>query len=77
MTAGTTPQTLLREAFPERPALDMALSHALLLRVAEGARPAAVRIYEPARRSPSASSTPTPPASPRPATPRAPTATSR
>ena len=47
MTARTTPQTLLREAFPERPALDMAVSHALLLRVAEGARPAAVRIYEP------------------------------
>jgi lipoate-protein ligase A len=47
MTAGTTPQTLLREAFPGRPALDMALSHALLLRVAEGARPATVRIYEP------------------------------
>ena len=47
MTAGTTPQTLLREAFPDRPVLDMALSHALLLRVAEGARPGTVRIYEP------------------------------
>ena len=39
---------LLREAFPERPALDMALSHALLLRVAERARPPAARVYEPA-----------------------------
>ena len=38
---------LLHEAAPERPVLDMALSHALLLRIAEGARPAAVRIYEP------------------------------
>ena len=38
---------LLREGFTDRPVLDMALSHALLLRVAEGARPAAVRIYEP------------------------------
>jgi octanoyl-[GcvH]:protein N-octanoyltransferase len=47
MTAGTAPRTLLADAFPQRPALDMALSHALLLRVAEGARPAAVRVYEP------------------------------
>jgi lipoate-protein ligase A len=38
---------LIREASPERPVLDMALSHALLERVAEGARPAAARIYEP------------------------------
>ena len=38
---------LLREGFPERPALDMALSHALLLRVAERARPPATRVYEP------------------------------
>jgi octanoyl-[GcvH]:protein N-octanoyltransferase len=41
------PTQLLREASPGRPVLDMALSHALLLRVAEGARPGAVRIYEP------------------------------
>ena len=41
------PHALLADAFPERPVLDMALSHALLLRVAEGARPATVRIYEP------------------------------
>src|SRR5215210_2750205 len=47
MTAGTAPRTLLADAFPQRPALDMALSHALLLRVAEGARPPAVRVYEP------------------------------
>ncbi|HKG63446.1 MAG TPA: hypothetical protein VKB28_05230 [Solirubrobacteraceae bacterium] len=47
MTAGTAPRTLLADAFPQRPALDMALSHALLLRVAEGTRPAAVRVYEP------------------------------
>jgi len=40
-------QLLIREAAPGRPLLDMALSHALLLRVAEGARPAVVRIYEP------------------------------
>ena len=47
MTAGTPATTLLREGFPERPALDMALSHALLLRVADGARPPVVRVYEP------------------------------
>ena len=41
------PRALLADAFPERPVLDMALSHALLLRIAEGARPATVRIYEP------------------------------
>jgi octanoyl-[GcvH]:protein N-octanoyltransferase len=40
---------LLRQAFSERPALDMAVSHALLLRVAERARPPAVRVYEPGR----------------------------
>ena len=39
---------LLRERFPERPALDMAVSHALLLRVGERARPPAARVYEPA-----------------------------
>ena len=38
---------LIRAASPGRPLLDMALSHALLLRVAEGARPAVLRIYEP------------------------------
>ena len=38
---------LLREGFPERPLLDMAVSHALLLRVAERARPPATRVYEP------------------------------
>ncbi len=39
---------LLREGFTDRPVLDMAVSHALLLRVADRARPAAVRVYEPA-----------------------------
>ena len=38
---------LLRDGFPGRPVLDMAVSHALLRRVAERARPAAVRVYEP------------------------------
>ncbi len=47
MTVESVPQTLLRDAFPQRPALDMALSHALLLRVAERARPSVVRVYEP------------------------------
>lgn len=47
MPAGTLPAQLLREGFADRPALDMAVSHALLLRVADRARPAAVRIYEP------------------------------
>jgi octanoyl-[GcvH]:protein N-octanoyltransferase len=47
MTSGAAPRTLLADAFPQRPALDMALSHALLLRVADGDRPAAVRVYEP------------------------------
>ena len=37
----------LHDAFPQRPALDMALSHALLMRVADRARPSVVRIYEP------------------------------
>jgi octanoyl-[GcvH]:protein N-octanoyltransferase len=41
------PTQLIRAASPGRPVLDMALSHALLLRVAEGARPGVVRIYEP------------------------------
>ena len=47
MTTGTAPRTLVAQAHPDRPLLDMALSHALLLRVAEGARPATVRVYEP------------------------------
>ena len=38
---------LLRDDFSEKPALDMAVSHALLLRVAEGTRPAAARVDEP------------------------------
>ena len=38
---------LIREATPGRPVLDMALSHALLLRVGEGSRPGVVRVYEP------------------------------
>ncbi len=47
VTLDPMPHVLLSDASPERPVLDMALSHALLLRVAEGARPATVRIYEP------------------------------
>jgi lipoate-protein ligase A len=39
---------LLRDAFPERPALDIAVSHALLNRVAAGALGATVRLYRPA-----------------------------
>ena len=61
MTVESVPQTLLRDAFPQRPALDMALSHALLLRVAERARPPACASTSRRRPSPSASSTPTPP----------------
>ena len=38
---------LLREGFPDRPVLDMAVSHALLMRVADRTRPAAMRVYEP------------------------------
>ena len=49
MSTETAPRTLLADAFPERPLLDMALSHALLLRVAERSRPATVRLYEPGR----------------------------
>ena len=37
----------LTDAFPQRPALDMALSHALLMRVADRARSSVVRVYEP------------------------------
>jgi lipoate-protein ligase A len=35
------------ESFPERPAFDTAVSRALLLAVAEGRSPAALRLYEP------------------------------
>ena len=49
MTVETVPQTLLRDAFPERPVLDMALSHALLARVADRTRAATARIYEPGK----------------------------
>jgi len=38
---------LLRTAHPDDPALDMAVTHALLAEVAEGARPATARIYRP------------------------------
>ena len=47
--AGLTPGVyLLRDSFPERPALDIAVSHALLLRVARGEAQPAVRLYRPA-----------------------------
>ena len=49
MTIETAPQTLLAVAFPERPVLDMALSHALLQRVADRTRTATARVYEPGR----------------------------
>jgi octanoyl-[GcvH]:protein N-octanoyltransferase len=38
---------LLRDSFPERPALDIAISHALLTRVATGELGATVRLYRP------------------------------
>ncbi|WP_320671091.1 lipoate--protein ligase family protein [Patulibacter defluvii] len=38
---------LLRDAFPDDPPRDMALSHALLLEVARGERPDLLRIYRP------------------------------
>jgi octanoyl-[GcvH]:protein N-octanoyltransferase len=38
---------LLRDSFPERPALDIAVSHALLTRVAAGELEATVRLYRP------------------------------
>jgi lipoate-protein ligase A len=38
---------LLRDSFPDRPALDIAISHALLQRVAGGELAAAVRLYRP------------------------------
>jgi lipoate-protein ligase A len=38
---------LLRDSFPERPALDIAISHALLGRVAAGELGATVRLYRP------------------------------
>jgi octanoyl-[GcvH]:protein N-octanoyltransferase len=39
---------LLRDSFPERPALDIAVSHALLKRVAAGELEATMRLYRPA-----------------------------
>ena len=39
---------LLRDSFPESPALDVAVSHALLTRVARGEVEPAVRLYRPA-----------------------------
>ena len=39
---------LLRDSFPERPALDIAVSHALLKRVARGELEETVRLYRPA-----------------------------
>jgi octanoyl-[GcvH]:protein N-octanoyltransferase len=38
---------LLRDSFPERPALDIAVSHALLTRVANGELDATLRLYRP------------------------------
>jgi octanoyl-[GcvH]:protein N-octanoyltransferase len=38
---------LLRDSFPERPALDIAISHALLTRVAAGELDATLRLYRP------------------------------
>jgi octanoyl-[GcvH]:protein N-octanoyltransferase len=38
---------LLRDSFPERPALDIAVSHALLTRVADGELDATLRLYRP------------------------------
>ena len=38
---------LLRDSFPDRPALDIALSHALLARVARGELEPTVRLYRP------------------------------
>jgi octanoyl-[GcvH]:protein N-octanoyltransferase len=38
---------LLRDSFPERPALDIAISHALLTRVGAGELQATVRLYRP------------------------------
>ena len=38
---------LLRDSFPERPALDIAISHALLTRVAAGELEATLRLYRP------------------------------
>jgi octanoyl-[GcvH]:protein N-octanoyltransferase len=39
---------LLRDSFPDRPALDIAVSHALLTRVARGELGSTVRLYRPA-----------------------------
>src|SRR5688572_10089863 len=49
MTVEPVPQTLLVDAFPERPGLDMALSHALLQSVADRTRAATARVYEPGK----------------------------
>jgi lipoate-protein ligase A len=38
---------LVRQAFPDRPAFDMAVTHALLRRVAAGALPPLVRVFRP------------------------------
>jgi lipoate-protein ligase A len=40
---------LFSAAHPAEPVLDLAVSHALLLQVARGERPPAIRLYEPAR----------------------------
>src|SRR5213076_2500953 len=49
---GASPLTpgvrLLRDSLPERPALDIAVSHALLMRVARGELEPTVRLYRPA-----------------------------
>lgn len=47
--SGVTAHRLLREAFPEPPALDTAVSHALLRAVSEGRLPAVLRIHRPGR----------------------------
>jgi lipoate-protein ligase A len=39
---------LLRDSFPDRPAFDIALSHALLVRVARGELDPTIRLYRPA-----------------------------
>lgn len=47
MTAPRT-ITLVRDAFPERPAIDTAISRAILHRVADGLEPETLRLYRPA-----------------------------
>src|SRR5437868_2226496 len=49
MTASPAPLRLLRAGFPDRPALDTALSRALLLRVSEGALGPTLRLYRTGR----------------------------